>query len=139
MTSASQPREAAPILELNTTPLIDVMLVLLIMFIVTIPLQTHAVKLNLPTACGDCPVVHSTKNELVVTRSDALLWNGQPISSEALRFNLIESQRMTPKPELHFRPDPDARYEVVDEVLATTKRVGVTNMGFVGNERFADF
>src|SRR5436305_9964077 len=75
-----------PMLEMNTTPLIDVLLVLLVMFIITIPVQSHAVKLDLPTACPDCPKPNSIKNEIEITRSGALLWNDQPITREALTY-----------------------------------------------------
>lgn len=135
MTSPDQ----APFGELNTTPLIDVMLVLLVMFIVTIPIQTHAVKLDLPRACEECPAPNPLRNEVGITSAGAILWNGQPISRVSLRYNLAATQRMTPRPELHLRPDPDARYDIVDEILADTKRAGVANVGFVGNERYRDF
>ena len=128
--------EQPPIMEINTTPLIDVLLVLLIMFIITIPLQSHAVKLDLP---GDPPVaqVLPIKNKVVVTAAGAILWNGAPISLDGLRGTLALTTQMDPAPELHLQPEPDARYELVDEVLAITKRTGVTNVGFVGNERYA--
>ena len=131
--------EHQPILELNTTPLIDVMLVLLIMFIITIPIQSHAVKVDLPTACTDCPKPNSFKNEIEITRAGALLWNEQPISREGLKYELNVTQRMRPAPELHLRPDPEARYEAVDEVLAIIKREQVKKFGFIGNERFANW
>ncbi len=123
-----------PIMEINTTPLIDVLLVLLIMFIITIPLQSHAVKLDLPAG----PVHHivQTKNKVVITKAGAVLWNGAPISLERLTSTLAVTTQMHPVPELHLQPEPDARYELVDEVLAITKRTGVNNVGFVGNERY---
>ena len=129
--------EHQPMLELNTTPLIDVMLVLLIMFIITIPIQSHAVKVDLPTACTDCPKPNSLKNEIEITRTGALLWNEQPISREGLKYNLNVTQRMRPTPELHLRPDPASRYAVVDDVLAMIKRAQVKKFGFVGNEQYA--
>ena len=82
--------EHQPILELNTTPLIDVMLVLLIMFIITIPIQSHAVKVDLPAACTDCPKPNSFKNEIEITRVGALLWNEQPISRDGLKYERWE-------------------------------------------------
>ena len=124
-------------LELNTTPLIDVMLVLLIMFIITIPIQSHAVKVDLPTPCTDCPKPNSFKNEIEITRAGALLWNEQPISREGLKYELNVTQRMQPTPELHLRPDPASRYAVVDDVLAMIKREQVKKFGFVGNEQYA--
>ncbi|WP_265529301.1 ExbD/TolR family protein [Sphingomicrobium marinum] len=127
-----------PMMDINTTPLIDVMLVLLIMFIITIPVQTHAVKLDLPQDSGDNtpPPVDPVKNKIVVTSQDAILWNGSPVNLVQLRQYLDVSQQLVPTPELHLQPEPNARYETVDEVLAVTKRAQVEKMGFVGNEAY---
>ena len=129
-----------PMMEINTTPLIDVMLVLIIMLIITIPPQTHAVKLDLPqnTPPTDI-VVDPIKNKLVITAAGQVQWNGTPVDLKLLRTYLDVSQQMNPVPELHLQPEPQARYEVVDEVLAVTKRAHVTKMGFVGNESYANF
>ena len=127
-------------LEINTTPLIDVLLVLLIMFIITIPIQTHAVKLDLPGAPEVVDRdINRTRNHLVITAGGQVLWNGTPTSTQGLRRKLEITQQMDPVPELHLQPEPEARYELVDEVLATTKQADVRNMGFVGNERYAAF
>jgi biopolymer transport protein ExbD len=123
-------------MEMNMTPLIDVMLVLLVMFIVTIPIQTHAVKIDLPQ-CDTCPVVEVDRNKLTITAQGQIRWNGQAITMDGLRYNLAVSQQIRPTPELHLEPAPQTRYAVVDEVLAATKQAGVRNMGFVGNERYA--
>ena len=132
-----------PMVEMNTTPLIDVMLVLLIMFIITLPPPTHAVKIDLPQDCApNCPPppdVKPTKNVLYVAPNDAILWNGQPIAMSQLRTNLDLSQTMDPIPELHMQPDPLARYEIVDKVLAQTKHAKVSKMGFIGNEAYRAF
>jgi len=131
-------REPRPLIETNTTPLIDVMLVLLVMFIITIPAQTHSVKLDLPQ--GAPPVqVNRASNELAITAGNQLVWNGQSISEQVLAEELVATARMTRQPELHLRPDANARYELVDKVLATAKRAGVTRLGFVGNERYQNF
>jgi biopolymer transport protein ExbD len=128
--------EPAPMIEMNTTPLIDVMLVLLIMLIITIPTQTHAVKLDLPT--GPPPLrVDPVKNEIVIRRSDAILWNGRAVDEPTLRSELRFTRRMRIPPELHLRPDPDARYETVDRVLGLIKLEQVQKVGFVGNEAYA--
>jgi biopolymer transport protein ExbD len=131
--------ESSPMDEINMTPLIDVMLVLLVMFIITIPLQTHAVKLDLPAKCEGCPVPNALKNKLVITNGGAILWNGTSVSKQDLRFLLVRTVRMKPQPELHFQPEPNARWDLVDEVLAMTKRAGVKRMGFVGNETYQSF
>ena len=137
MAGLSMPAEAKPMVEMNTTPLIDVMLVLLIMFIITIPIQTHAVKLDLPKVCETCPIPNPIKNEIVITRSNAVLWNGTAVNDSELRYLLAATQRMKPTPELHLRPDAESRYEVVDRVLGLIKRGEVSKVGFVGNEAYA--
>ncbi len=133
--------EGEPMMDINTTPLIDVMLVLLIMFIITIPIQTHAVKLDLPVNSDNPnpPPIDPVKNKIVVTQAGQILWNGAPVDPVQLRQFLDITTTMTPVPELHLQPEPEARYELVDEVLAVTKRAKVTAMGFVGNEAYANF
>jgi len=139
MTHAVPSDEADPLIAINTTPLIDVMLVLLIMFIITIPVQTHAVKLDVSS--GRPPVVQPDplRNRLVITEGGALLWNGRVLSRDELARTLRAVGRMEPQPEVHFQPEAGARYELVDEVLAISKRAGVERMGFVGNERYRQF
>src|SRR6185369_6669464 len=119
-----------PMLDVNVTPLIDVMLVLLIMFIITIPIQTHAVKIDLPVNQPNQPPppVDPVKNVLSINAQDQVLWNGSAVSMEQLRQYLDVTQQMNPVPELHLQPDATARYEVVDEVLAVTKRAHVQKM-----------
>src|SRR3982750_428857 len=122
---------AEPMMEINTTPLIDVMLVLLIMLIITIPIQTHAVKLDLPVNQPNQPPppINPVKNVLSINAQDQVLWNGSPVSMQQLRSYLDTTQQMNPIPELHMQPDATARYEVVDEVLAVTKQAHVQKMG----------
>jgi len=135
------PESSEPMMDINTTPLIDVMLVLLIMFIITIPVQTHAVKLDLPVDQPNMtpPPIDPVKNKIVVMPDDSVLWNGEPVDMLRLRQYLDITTTMTPTPELHLQPHPEARYEQVDEVLAVTKRANVQAMGFVGNEAYANF
>jgi len=135
------PESAEPMMEINTTPLIDVMLVLLIMIIMTIPIQSHAVKLDLPQDQQNQtpPPIDPVKNKIVIMPDGAVLWNGAPVTLTTLRQYLDLTTTMRPTPELHLQPHPQARYEVVDEVLAVTKRANVTAMGFVGNEAYANF
>ena len=130
--------EGEPMMDMNVVPLIDVLLVLLIMFIITIPVQSHAVKLDLPVNQPNDtpPPVDPIKNRLVVTAAGVVLWNGAPVNLTQLRQYLDISQQMNPIPELHLQPEPDARYELVDEVLAVTKQAKVSKMGFVGNEAY---
>jgi biopolymer transport protein ExbD len=132
--------EAEPMIDINTTPLIDVMLVLLIMLIITIPVQTHAVKLDLPVNQPNQapPPIDPVKNVLSVNAQDQVLWNGSPVTMSQLRSYLDTTQQMTPVPELHLQPDATARYEIVDQVLAVTKQAHVQKMGFVGNEYYTN-
>src|SRR5215213_2646956 len=137
MQTASENVEAEPMMEINTTPLIDVMLVLLIMLIINIPIQTHAVKLDLPVnQPNQTPPIDPIKNTVNINAQGQILWNGAPVSKPQLRAYLDATQQMNPVPELHLQPDATARYELVDEVLAVTKRAHVQKMGFVGNEYY---
>jgi biopolymer transport protein ExbD len=129
----------APVPSLNTTPLIDVMLVLLVMFIITIPLQTHAVKVALPSPGEVLPKPRSDFNTLSVAPSGQISWNDVPVDLGTLRRSLDMTRSMMPEPELHIAADPYARYSRVDEMLAVVKRSGVDKVGFVDNERYANF
>lgn len=133
--------DGEPMMEMNMTPLIDVLLVLLIMFIITIPVQTHAVKLDLPQDNPDQtpPPIDPVKNKVTIDPTGTIFWNEAPIDLLRLRQYLDLTQSMNPIPELHLEPDPQARYVVVDQVLAVTKRAHVEKMGFIGNERYAGF
>ncbi len=130
-----------PIGEMNTTPLIDVMLVLLVMFIITIPIQTHAVKIDLP-ANSQTPPDNPIKpdiNKLSIDPGGTILWNGSAIDLVTLRQYLDSTKVMTPEPELHVQPDASARYDTVDQVLAVIKKSEITKLGFVGNEQYSVF
>ena len=128
---------SVPFIDVNVTPLIDVMLVLLVMFIITIPLQTHAVKLDLPAPCTRCPKPNPIVNTVTIGPTDQIAWNETPISRHDMSDLLQQTQQMRPMPELHLRPDAKARYGTVDEVLALIKRAHVEKFGFVGNEAYA--
>ncbi|API58340.1 biopolymer transporter ExbD [Tardibacter chloracetimidivorans] len=127
-----------PMMDINTTPLIDVMLVLLIMFIITIPVQTHAVKLDLPqsTPQDNPPPIDPIKNVVRIDQANTIYWNGTAVDPATLKSYLRQTTQMDPEPELHLEPDPNARYALVDQVLAVAKQSQVTKMGFVGNERY---
>ena len=128
-----------PINEMNTTPLIDVMLVLLIMFIITIPIQSHSVPIDLPSPLPMQSPPDPVRNKLAIDADGGTFWNGAPIDRSALGAMLARVGSMAPQPELQLQPHPQARYETVDEVLAMIKRANVTAMGMVGNENYADF
>ena len=138
MQTTSDNASGEPMMDINVTPLIDVMLVLLIMFIITIPIQTHAVKLDLPVNQPNQvpPPIEPVKNVVGINAQNQILWNGTPVTDQQLRQYLDITQQMNPIPELHLQPDATARYEVVDNVLAITKKAHVQKMGFVGNEYY---
>ncbi len=132
-------REPQPMMQLNMTPLIDVLLVLIIMFIITFPPQTHAVKIDLPGGPPRVMERNPVINLLTIDADGTARWNGAAASDRDLMATLAATQGMEPPPELHLKPDATARYERVDAVLAMTKRAHVTAMGFVGNEAYARF
>ena len=139
MQTTSDNASGEPMMDINMTPLIDVMLVLLIMFIITIPPQTHAVKLDLPVNQPNQPPppINPVKNIVVdQRRRTRCCGTARRSTMEQLRQYLDATQQMNPIPELHLQPDATARYEIVDEVLAVTKRAHVQKMGFVGNEYY---
>ena len=134
--------DGEPMMEMNTTPLIDVLLVLLIMFIITIPIQTHAVKIDLPVADDTPPppdAIDPVKNRLGITAQNQLVWNDNPATLNQVRQYLAQTKSMVPEPELQFQPDPVSNYLTVDRVLAVIKDSGVTKFGFVGNEQYGVF
>ncbi|AZI35921.1 biopolymer transport protein ExbD [Caenibius tardaugens NBRC 16725] len=133
--------DGSPMMEMNTTPLIDVMLVLLIMFIITIPVATHAVNIDLPSPQPTPPqtIVEPVKNKVVLTTDNQVLWNGNPINNGQLVTLLQESMKLPTEPELQFEPEANASYDLSARVLNIIKGSGVTKFGFVGNERYASF
>ena len=128
--------DLAPMSEMNTTPLIDVMLVLLIMFIITVPVQSHKVGMQLPGKPPEGIVIERVKNDLSLSTAGQLSWNGKPISDAQLAQAMSAISAMTDQPEVHFRPDPVARYQRVDEVLGIAARSGIDRFGFAGNEQY---
>jgi len=133
--------DGQPMLDMNMTPLIDVLLVLLIMFIITIPVATHSVDIDLPQ--GNPPpqdiIIEPIKNKLVLTQADQILWNGTPVDQGQLVTLLAETTRMAVEPELQFEPEPLASYDITAKVLQIIKSSGVTKFGFVGNEKYRSF
>ena len=133
--------DGSPMMEMNTTPLIDVMLVLLIMFIITIPVATHSVSVNLPVSTPPPPnvVVQPIKNKLVLTATNTILWNGSPVTF-GNRVSLLQATKAMPvEPELQFQPEAYANYEIANEIIKIISDSKVTKFGFVGNENYAAF
>jgi len=133
--------DGAPMMEMNMTPLIDVLLVLLIMFIITIPVATHSVDIDLPVSDPNSvpPPVDPIKNKIVLTPRNEILWNGTAINQGELVANLETSKRFAIEPELQFEPEPFASYDLSARVLTIIKASGVTKFGFVGNEKYRIF
>lgn len=126
-----------PMVEMNTTPLIDVMLVLLIMFIITIPVQTHAVKLDLPPPNPNPSNVDPVFNTVDIDFLGNIYWNKQETNLEQIKAYMKQAAAMPEQPELRMRPEAEARYELVDQVMAAAQQAGIEKMGFVGNEAYA--
>ena len=132
-------QEQEVLLDINTTPLIDVMLVLLIMLIITIPVQLHAVNLNVPQASAVKPKTEPVVVRVDVDASGTVRWNGNVLAGRAeLQARLQEAARQQPQPELHLRAHGKARYDSVAAVLAGAQRQGLTRLGILGAEQFAD-
>jgi biopolymer transport protein ExbD len=133
--------DGAPMMEMNMTPLIDVLLVLLIVFIMSIPIATHAVAIDLPVPNPNPPpdMVDPIKNKIVLTPNNEILWNGTPITDNTLVANLQTSLTFSVEPELQFEPEANASYDLSAKVLNIIKTSGVTKFGFVGNEKYRIF
>ena len=124
-------------MDINTTPLIDVMLVLLVMLIITIPIQLHTVNLNMPTGNPPPPLVLPEVLKIDIDAAGTIYWNGEAIPSRAvLEEKLAAAAAQSVQPELHLRPDKAAKYEVVAAVMASSQRLGLTKIGLVGSEQF---
>lgn len=130
-----QTRAAQPVAEINMIPLIDVMLVLLVIFIVTAPLLTHAVKIDLPKASSQVNVVKRENIHLSIDAAGAVYWNGEVVAAEAWRERMAETARLEPQPELHIRADGEIAYKQVVAVMADAARTGLTRIGFVTDPR----
>jgi biopolymer transport protein ExbD len=132
--------EGEPMMEINTTPLIDVMLVLLIMFIITLPIMSHAVKLDMPRPSSN-PI---PPNEIIepirldIDWDGSIIWNGSLVQLGQLESYFRAEAAKDPQPELHVRPDRRANYDTVAKVLALAQRNGMQRIGFVGNEQFME-
>ena len=126
-------------IDINTTPLIDVMLVLLVMLIITLPIQLHSVNLNMPVGNPPPPLVKPEVLKIDVDNAGRIWWNGEVLPDRAtLEEKLAGAAAQAVQPELHLRPDKAARYEVVAAVLASAQRLGLTRIGIIGSEQFIE-
>ncbi len=137
MAITARPSDRGLMSEMNTTPLIDVLLVLLVMLIITVPISTHSLDVDLPTIGEHGP--DPTRNSLVLHSNGRLEWNGRPVSDAELAGQLMLVRRMNPEPEVRFEPEADASYERSAQVMLIIKQSQVSNFGFVGNERYRTF
>ncbi len=134
--------DGQPMMEMNTTPLIDVMLVLLIMLMITIPPVSHAVNIDLPVQNNEPPpedIIDPVVNKIIILPNNEIQWNGTPSSLDQIEQYLTRTKSMSPEPELQFQPAPTAMYDIVDQALVVVKRSGITKFGFVGNEQYRVF
>jgi biopolymer transport protein ExbD len=135
--SSDGTRDPDVMVDINTTPLIDVMLVLLIMLIITIPIQTHAVKLNMPVGSPPPPPVPPEVVTIEVDFDGTLIWNGRVLQDrQELEQRLRAAAEMPVQPEVHLRPNKLVKYESVAMVMASAQRLGMTKIGLIGNEQF---
>jgi len=137
MNLGSDGDDDAPMMDINTTPLIDVMLVLIIMLIITIPIQTHAVKMNMPVGPSSPPPKPPEIVRIDVDFDGTIGWNGVLVADRTeLENRLAQVAALPDQPEVHLRPNKLVSYKVVAMVMASAQRLGVTKIGLVGNEQF---
>jgi biopolymer transport protein ExbD len=131
--------EPEVMMDINTTPLIDVMLVLIIMLIITIPAQLHSVNLDMPVVSSTPPKTDPVVVKIDIEADATLRWNGQILADrQALEAKLAEAAALQPQPELHIRSHAKAKFETTAAVLAGAQRAGLSKLGIVGTERFAN-
>jgi biopolymer transport protein ExbD len=123
-------------MDINTTPLIDVMLVLLVMLIITIPIQLHAVNLEMPVGTPPTNLTPPEKIQIDIDDKSVVYWQGLPVSGAELEEKMNIISAMTPQPEVHIRPNKDCSYAVFANVLSTSKRKGLNKMAVIGHEQF---
>ena len=138
MSIALRPPSNEPLSEINTTPLIDVMLVLLVMLIITLPASTNTLDYPSPRPSPDV-VLDKVSNTVAITPGDRITWNGQGVSEPQLRGTLAQAVALKPEPEILVAPDGSASYEESARVLRLVKLSGARNIGFVGNDRYRTF
>jgi biopolymer transport protein ExbD len=125
--------DSKPMAEINMIPLIDVMLVLLVIFIITAPLLTHAVKIELPKASSQPNITQPDNVQLGINAQGIVYWNGERIDKAEMQRRMLTAARLTPQPELHLRADKTTQYQVLAEVMAQAAKAGLVKIGFVSD------
>ena len=129
--------EGDVLVDMNTTPLIDVMLVLLIMFIITIPIQLHSVNMNMPPASNVKPPIEPEIVKIDINEASQIFWNGVMVADRnELQAKMTTAAALATQPEIHLRPNKLAKYEIVAYVMAASQRAGLVKMGILGHEQF---
>jgi len=128
--------EPEVMMDINTTPLIDVMLVLLVMLIITIPIQLHSVSLEMPVGTPPTNQVKPEKIQIDIDAQSVVYWQGVPVTAEELDEKMKAISQQNSQAEVHIRPNKDARYAVFANVLSSSKRVGLTKIAVIGAEQF---
>ena len=134
--NSSDSGEPEVMMEINTTPLIDVMLVLLVMLIITIPIQLHSVELALPVGAPPTTLVKPEKIQIDIDAQSVVYWQGLPVSAAELDENMKAIAPRQPQPEVHIRPDKASQYAVFANVLSSSKRLGLNKIAVIGSEQF---
>ncbi|HUO44771.1 MAG TPA: biopolymer transporter ExbD [Burkholderiales bacterium] len=129
----SKSGDNAPMAEINMIPLIDVMLVLLVIFIITAPLLTNAVKISLPTAASSPTITKPEHHDLAIDAAGVTYWDGAALDRPQLVAKLHEAAQQNPQPEVHLRADRTTQYQVIDEILSECAKAGVTRIGFISD------
>lgn len=133
---SSSSTEPEVMMEINTTPLIDVMLVLLVMLIITIPIQLHAVNLEMPVGAPPTNLIKPEKIQIDIDEKSTVYWQGLPVTAGELEQKMSEMAKVEPQPEVHIRPNKTSQYAVFANVLSSSKRLGLTKIAVVGAEQF---
>jgi biopolymer transport protein ExbD len=128
--------EPEVLMDINTTPLIDVMLVLLVMLIITIPIQLHAVNLDMPVGTPPTNDIKPPKIQIDIDEKSVVYWQGEPVDAATLEANMATISQEATQPEVHIRPNKASQYAVFANVLSTSKRKGLTKMAVIGSEQF---
>lgn len=132
-----QGSQGKPMAEINMVPLIDVMLVLLVIFIITAPLLTHAVKIDLPKAASQPNITKAENVQIGINAANVIYWNGEVVDKAEMQRRMLAAAKLDPQPELHIRADRTTQYQLLAEVMAEASKAGLIKIGFVSDPNIA--